>query len=140
MHLGLGLGRRAAIGKDARQLRNQLVGELREAIGTQLVLFYQPVIELATGRIEGVEALVRWQHPARGLVMPDEFIPIAEETGLISELGNWVLKTSVEQLRRWGGNSDYGRYADRAYDDGYDDGYDADYDYAPGVSIYVDPY
>lgn len=85
----------------ARQLRNQLVGELREAIGTQLVLFYQPVIELATGRIEGVEALVRWQHPARGLVMPDEFIPIAEETGLISELGNWVLKTSVEQLRRW---------------------------------------
>ena len=86
----------------ARQLRNQLVGELREAIsGSQLVLFYQPVIELATGRIEGVEALVRWQHPTRGLIMPDEFIPIAEETGLISELGKWVLKASVEQLRRW---------------------------------------
>lgn len=86
----------------ARQLRNQLVGELREAIsGSQLVLFYQPIIELATGRIEGVEALVRWQHPTRGMIMPDEFIPIAEETGLISELGKWVLKAAVEQLRRW---------------------------------------
>jgi diguanylate cyclase (GGDEF)-like protein len=86
----------------ARQLRNQLVGELREAIsGSQLVLFYQPIIELATGRIEGVEALVRWQHPKRGMIMPDEFIPIAEETGLISELGKWVLTAAVEQLRRW---------------------------------------
>ena len=67
----------------ARQLRNQLVGELREAIATsQLVLYYQPVIELASGKIEGVEALVRWNHPKRGLIMPDEFIPIAEETGL----------------------------------------------------------
>ena len=86
----------------ARQLRNQLVGELREAIASsQLVLYYQPVIELASGKIEGVEALVRWKHPKRGLIMPDEFIPIAEETGLISELGNWVLRNSVEQLRRW---------------------------------------
>ncbi|XAS66681.1 EAL domain-containing protein [Micrococcaceae bacterium Sec5.7] len=86
----------------ARQRRNQMVGELREAItGEQLVLHYQPVIELATGKIEGVEALVRWSHPTRGLIMPDDFIPIAEEIGIISVLGGWVLRTAVEQLRRW---------------------------------------
>jgi diguanylate cyclase (GGDEF)-like protein len=86
----------------ARQLQAQLVGELKEAITeSQLVLYYQPIIALATGKIEGAEALVRWKHPTRGMIMPDQFIPIAEETGLISDLGNWVLKTSVEQLRRW---------------------------------------
>ncbi|MBT2515467.1 bifunctional diguanylate cyclase/phosphodiesterase [Arthrobacter sp. ISL-30] len=86
----------------ARQLRTQLVGELKDAIiESQLVLYYQPIIALATGEIEGAEALVRWKHPTRGMIMPDEFIPIAEETGLISELGNWVLRNSVDQLRRW---------------------------------------
>ncbi|RWW96410.1 EAL domain-containing protein [Paenarthrobacter ureafaciens] len=86
----------------ARQLRNQLVNELKEAIaGNQLVLFYQPIVRLDTREIEGVEALVRWNHPTRGMVMPDEFIPIAEETGLISDLGGWVLRTAVEQLQRW---------------------------------------
>jgi diguanylate cyclase (GGDEF)-like protein len=86
----------------ARQMRNQLVGELKEAIaGSQLVLYYQPIIRLDTRGIEGVEALVRWKHPTRGLIMPDEFIPIAEETGMISELGGWVLRTAVEQLKQW---------------------------------------
>ena len=85
-----------------RRLRSQLVEDLRAAIKTDgLMLHYQPVVELATGRIEGVEALVRWNHPTRGFIMPDEFIPLAEEAGLISELGLWVLRTAVHQLRDW---------------------------------------
>lgn len=95
----------------ARQLRSQLIEDLRTAITeSQLVLYYQPVVELATGRIEGAEALVRWKHPSRGMVMPDEFIPLAEDAGLISELGGWVLRTAVGQLRDW-------RAAARAGDD-----------------------
>ncbi|MFS2088361.1 putative bifunctional diguanylate cyclase/phosphodiesterase [Paenarthrobacter nicotinovorans] len=86
----------------ARQMRNQLIGELKEAIaGSELVLHYQPIVRLDTREIEGVEALVRWNHPTRGLIMPDEFIPIAEETGMISDLGGWVLRTAVEQLKQW---------------------------------------
>jgi diguanylate cyclase (GGDEF)-like protein len=85
-----------------RRLRSQLLDDLRAAIkGKGLVLHYQPVIELGTGRIEGVEALIRWDHPTRGRIMPDEFIPLAEDAGLISELGLWVLTTAVAQLRRW---------------------------------------
>lgn len=85
-----------------RRLRTQLLEDLRAAIkGEGLVLYYQPVIELGTGRIEGVEALIRWNHPTRGRIMPDEFIPLAEDAGLISELGLWVLSTAVGQLRRW---------------------------------------
>lgn len=85
-----------------RRLRSQLLEDLRSAIrGEGLVMHYQPVVELATGRIEGVEALIRWNHPTRGFVMPDEFIPLAEEAGLISELGLWVLKNAVGQLRSW---------------------------------------
>nr|WP_306422947.1 bifunctional diguanylate cyclase/phosphodiesterase [Paenarthrobacter aurescens] len=89
----------------ARQLQRQIVGELREAIRSdQLVLFYQPIVELATGKIEGCEALVRWNHPVHGLIMPDQFIPVAEATGLIAELGRWVLRTAVRQLREWRDN------------------------------------
>lgn len=85
-----------------RRLRSQLVEDLRSAIlDGGLELAYQPVVELSTGRIEGVEALVRWHHPERGMIMPDEFIPVAEQAGLISELGHWVLRTAVHQLREW---------------------------------------
>ncbi|WP_230067025.1 bifunctional diguanylate cyclase/phosphodiesterase [Arthrobacter cryoconiti] len=86
----------------ARQMRTKLVSELRTAIDAgQLALYYQPVVDMATGRIKGVEALVRWNHPTRGLVMPDEFIPLAEESGAIVDLGRWVLRTGVAQLHSW---------------------------------------
>jgi diguanylate cyclase (GGDEF)-like protein len=86
----------------ARRLQSVMITELREAIRQdQLTLYYQPVVELATGRVEGVEALVRWNHPERGLLMPDQFIPLAEETGMIVDLGQWVLRHAVRQLRDW---------------------------------------
>jgi diguanylate cyclase (GGDEF)-like protein len=86
----------------ARQLERQIVSELGHAIESdQLVLFYQPIVDLATGRLQGSEALVRWNHPERGLIMPDKFIPVAEATGLIAELGRWVLRNSLLQLAAW---------------------------------------
>jgi diguanylate cyclase (GGDEF)-like protein len=78
--------------------------DLREAIDQdQFVLRYQPVVELATGHIIGVEALVRWQHPTRGLLAPSEFIPLAETTGLIVELGRSILDKACRQATRWRG-------------------------------------
>ncbi len=67
----------------------------------QFILHYQPQIEISTSRVVGVEALVRWQDPTRGLVMPDEFIPVAEESGIIVPLGEWVLRTACQQAAAW---------------------------------------
>ena len=80
-----------------------LVGELRSVIDHEgLELHYQPKVEMATGRVIGVEALVRWPHPVEGLVPPDEFVPLAERTGLIGPMTDFVLRTALAQCRLWG--------------------------------------
>ncbi len=82
--------------------RLALLGELRRAIESgDLVLHYQPKADMQTGRVTGVEALVRWPHPQRGLLAPDEFLPLAERTGLIRPLTAWVLRTTVSQIESW---------------------------------------
>ncbi|HKS28453.1 MAG TPA: EAL domain-containing protein [Pyrinomonadaceae bacterium] len=82
--------------------RLQLENDLRRALERhELVVYYQPIISLENDRISGFEALVRWHHPQRGFISPADFIPVAEETGLIVELGRWVLEESCRRMRAW---------------------------------------
>jgi len=78
-----------------------LINDLRKAISlNQLEVFYQPIVELKTGAIRKAEALLRWKHPIRGMVSPAEFIPLAEESGLIVEIGDWVFKQTVQHVKK----------------------------------------
>ena len=82
--------------------RMTMEGDLRNVITQrQLALFYQPIVDLATGNIVSVEALVRWRHPQRGLVSPAQFVPLAEETGLITDIGRWVMREACVQIKQW---------------------------------------
>lgn len=82
--------------------RLELEGELRSAVERkELEVLYQPIISLTTGDVRGVEALVRWNHPTRGVISPLDFIPLAEETGLIISMGRWILHEACRQMQEW---------------------------------------
>jgi diguanylate cyclase (GGDEF)-like protein/PAS domain S-box-containing protein len=88
--------------QEAAQRRMRLAYDLREALaGQQFRLYYQPIVDMKTGCIHKAEALIRWRHPVRGWVNPAEFIPIAEDTGLIVGIGDWVFREAARQAKRW---------------------------------------
>jgi EAL domain-containing protein (putative c-di-GMP-specific phosphodiesterase class I) len=87
--------------EEARSKR-QLESDLRTALQTgQLTLAYQPIVEAATGEVVGKEALLRWNHPERGEIPPDLFVPVIEDVGLISKVGNWVIRQACEDAKSW---------------------------------------
>jgi diguanylate cyclase (GGDEF)-like protein len=99
---GMGVALYSATDDQHSPGRLALLAELRTAIDRdELLLHYQPKLDLRDGTLVGVEALVRWQHPQRGFLPPSEFIPLAERTGLIYPLSNWVLETAIKQLQAW---------------------------------------
>lgn len=88
--------------QEAALTRMRLIGDLRVALANdQFRLAYQPIVELDTGAIHKAEALLRWHHPTRGLIGPAQFIPIAEETGIISEIGDWAFYEASRQVAKW---------------------------------------
>ncbi len=83
-------------------LQLQMENDLRRALDRkEFRAYYQPTVSLFTGKLTGFEALIRWEHPERGLTLPEEFIPLAEETGLIIPMGLWILKEACEQMQKW---------------------------------------
>lgn len=88
--------------KEEVEMSMMLLNDLSGAIErNELVVYYQPQIEIATGRINGLEALIRWEHPERGMISPGVFIPLAEQNGLINSIGEWVLRTACIQNKKW---------------------------------------
>jgi diguanylate cyclase (GGDEF)-like protein/PAS domain S-box-containing protein len=88
----------------SRQMAEQspLVNDLRGALAAgQFRLFFQPIVDLSSGRISKAETLIRWQHPKHGMVSPEEFIPLAEKSGLINQIGDWVFKEAARYAKRW---------------------------------------
>jgi c-di-GMP-specific phosphodiesterase len=103
-----GRGGQAAYGRALESdglSRLALESELRGAMARgEIVPFYQPIVRLSTGALSGFEALVRWQHPRRGLIMPDQFLPLCEDMGLMSELGAMIMREGAKQLATWRNN------------------------------------
>jgi len=88
--------------QEAAMQRAQLTHDLRAALpAREFCMVYQPIVNLATGRIQKAEALVRWQHPTRGLISPADFIPVAESSGLIVDLGEWIFAQAAAQVKAW---------------------------------------
>ncbi|HYD33598.1 MAG TPA: EAL domain-containing protein, partial [Methylophilaceae bacterium] len=88
--------------QEAAQNRMRMVNDMHGAlIDNQFRVLYQPIVELASGNIYKAEALIRWQHPIRGLISPADFIPVAEDTGMIMEIGDWIFKQAANQAKRW---------------------------------------